>query len=509
MTVSDQTKPQGPPPRTARGLGLRNTSGRGNHCVLGMTAGTHARNDSFGEFVDAPVQGTDATSTTGPAPAAHDDGGVLDLRGVERQLDAAREAPLAEAMATEMVVPMAGATVVPDLVATEEPHSVTSESDQKESEPPAPGPASAASSSTSHWSSSLWNKLSSLSAFVDGSSDASAARHRPRRRPSVVHSASHRAPIRHGRMDMYDMPHWNRGQWSLSAEAEREREQRPVPVVLQDRREDTDAVVEPWHAARIHAQVPRRLRLGKTWKLIYSLDQHGASLATLYSRVDRAFDSGARSGAPAEGWLLGSSSAAQAAVLGKDTVTPKAAPLHIGGGVNLSAAGLVIAVCDAKGHVFGAFVNERLRIASHYYGNGECFLWKTVRRRLPKPPTETDGEARHDDDLHPDMAIEVFRWTGKNDYMVLSESNFLSVGGGDGRYGLWLDDTLVNGVSAKCPTFNNQVLCDDNESEALHATDTAETQPPADLLGHNDEAPQVQQDQFQILGVEVWAVGLD
>jgi hypothetical protein len=77
----------------------------------------------------------------------------------------------------------------------------------------------------------------------------------------------------------------------------------------------------------------------------------------------------------------------------------------------------------------------------------------------------------------------VFKWTGANDYMVLSEAGFLSVGGGDGRFGLWLDGALAHGVSARCPAFANDVLCD----AASHATEQ----------------------HFTCYGLEVWAVGSD
>ncbi|WFD20380.1 hypothetical protein MCAP1_002624 [Malassezia caprae] len=195
--------------------------------------------------------------------------------------------------------------------------------------------------------------------------------------------------------------HWNRGQWSLSAQAEREREKQPIPVALQ-------------------------------------------------------------------------------------------------------------AIRDTNNNVFGAFVNEPLHICSHYYGSGECFLWKTVQRRLPVPPSATDGDASQYDDLHPDLAIEVFRWTGKNDYMVLSESDYLSVGGGDGRYGLWLDEKLDKGLSAKCPAFHNEVLCNAQESSATHAVDNG-PKAPVDLLSDDlDKQPKAPETgKFHCLGVEVWAVGLD
>ena len=45
--------------------------------------------------------------------------------------------------------------------------------------------------------------------------------------------------------------------------------------------------------------------------------------------------------------------------------------------------------------------------------------------------------------------------------MILCDWNYLSLGGGDGKYGLWLDSTLEKGVSASCPTFGNEPLSED------------------------------------------------
>ena len=144
---------------------------------------------------------------------------------------------------------------------------------------------------------------------------------------------------------------------------------------------------------------------------------------------------------PSEAWLRGSSAAARSAALG--TSAPAACTsLTASATTSMMDCAVVLAVRDADDNIFGAFVNEPFHVASHYYGNGQCFLWKTVQRRLPAVPEITDGDASKHDDLHPDRAIEYFRWSGENDYMVLSESDYLSVGGGDGRYGVLLDVTL-------------------------------------------------------------------
>jgi hypothetical protein len=74
------------------------------------------------------------------------------------------------------------------------------------------------------------------------------------------------------------------------------------------------------------------------------------------------------------------------------------------------------------------------------------------------------------------IRFKAFPYSGVNDYMMLCETGFLSVGGGDGKYGLWLDDTFERGISSHCLTFGNEPLSDEGEK-------------------------------FDILGVEVWTIG--
>ncbi|KXS17175.1 TLD-domain-containing protein [Gonapodya prolifera JEL478] len=100
----------------------------------------------------------------------------------------------------------------------------------------------------------------------------------------------------------------------------------------------------------------------------------------------------------------------------------------------------VLCLRDQWGNVFGAYLSESPYVRKGYYGTGTCFLWK----QTPQPSDPTH--------------IEVFKSTGRNEYYILSEGNFLSVGGGDGRYGLYVDSSLDRGHSEKCLTFENETL---------------------------------------------------
>ncbi|KAF7799183.1 hypothetical protein EIP86_010414 [Pleurotus ostreatoroseus] len=123
--------------------------------------------------------------------------------------------------------------------------------------------------------------------------------------------------------------------------------------------------------------------------------------------------------------------------------------------------GALLIVRDSNEAVFGAWMGEGIKMSKgSYYGSGESFLWR----------------------ITPDNQLRVFKWSGKNDYVALCESEYISFGGGDGHYGLYLDDTLSDGSSARCPTFDNEPLCSPGPRQGEAIT-------------------------FECVGLEVWGVG--
>lgn len=81
-----------------------------------------------------------------------------------------------------------------------------------------------------------------------------------------------------------------------------------------------------------------------------------------------------------------------------------------------------------------------------------------------------------------------FKWTGANDYMILSDSTAsLSLGGGNGTFGLWMDANFEKGFSTHCPTFVNEPLCSDRcVKEGVDGR---------------------REGRFEVQAVECWAVG--
>ncbi|KAL3423969.1 hypothetical protein PVAG01_05716 [Phlyctema vagabunda] len=219
-------------------------------------------------------------------------------------------------------------------------------------------------------------------------------------------------------------------------------------------------------AEEIRLLVPPRLQLCEEWNLIYSLDQDGVSLGTLYKKCDDL--RGLRNG-------------------------------------------FVLVVKDGDGGLFGAYLTEAPHPAPHYFGTGECFLWRAsilstslVMRNLPPPPSSDTTNAQRTTTIgipNPGTAsatssllspqapsfpsgtstperirFKAFPYSGVNDYLMLCETGFLSVGGGDGKYGLWLDDSFEKGITSHCLTFGNEPLSEEGEK-------------------------------FGIIGVELWSIG--
>ena len=246
-----------------------------------------------------------------------------------------------------------------------------------------------------------------------------------------------------------------------------------TPLTLKYTRLSSTPLLSRSLAEEIRLLIPSRLQLVDDWKLAYSLDRDGASLSTLYQRCQ---DVSYRS----------------------------------------QRAGYILVVKDGSRHnsaIFGAYMTDPPKPWAHYYGTGECFLWKASLLStlpilpmsppaaaaspppsedlldlagLPPPPsadttnlqrfTTVRGEkkAKNADLLDvssdssfrsgtstPDrIRFKAFPYSGINDFMILCENGYLSIGGGDGHYGLWLDDSLEKGVSESCLTFGNEPLSD-------------------------------------------------
>ncbi|KRF79010.1 nuclear receptor coactivator 7 isoform X12 [Drosophila virilis] len=95
---------------------------------------------------------------------------------------------------------------------------------------------------------------------------------------------------------------------------------------------------------------------------------------------------------------------------------------------------VLIVIEDTEHNVFGALTSCSLHVSDHFYGTGESLLYK----------------------FNP--SFKVFHWTGENMYFIKGNMESLSIGAGDGRFGLWLDGDLNQGRSQHCSTYGNEPL---------------------------------------------------
>ncbi|XP_068407203.1 nuclear receptor coactivator 7 isoform X2 [Eschrichtius robustus] len=95
---------------------------------------------------------------------------------------------------------------------------------------------------------------------------------------------------------------------------------------------------------------------------------------------------------------------------------------------------VLLVIKDMDNQVFGAYATHPFKFSDHYYGTGETFLYT----------------------FSPNF--KVFKWSGENSYFINGDISSLELGGGGGRFGLWLDADLYHGRSNSCSTFNNDIL---------------------------------------------------
>ena len=68
---------------------------------------------------------------------------------------------------------------------------------------------------------------------------------------------------------------------------------------------------------------------------------------------------------------------------------------------------------DGDDGIFGAWIAEGMHLShGSYYGGGDSFLWKADKN-------SADGSG-----------VRVYKWTGRNDYVALCDTDGFSFGGG-------------------------------------------------------------------------------
>jgi hypothetical protein len=105
---------------------------------------------------------------------------------------------------------------------------------------------------------------------------------------------------------------------------------------LKGRNENTLPVLNEDLAEVIRSRLPNLLQEATTWKLLYSMDQHGATLSTLYRKIE-------------------------------------------------GQGPCVMVLKNSEGEIFGAFISEAFDPSNKgFFGSPECFLWKSDNYQFKK-----------------------------------------------------------------------------------------------------------------------------
>ncbi|KAL8711044.1 MAG: hypothetical protein Q9220_004425 [cf. Caloplaca sp. 1 TL-2023] len=257
-------------------------------------------------------------------------------------------------------------------------------------------------------------------------------------------------------------------------------------------------------AEEIRLLVPPRLQLAESWSLAYSLEEDGVSLTTLYQKC------GPYSLEKSSSVVLVIKDAAGGIFGAYLTDPPHPSPSFYGTGecflwrssILPTSAILSSLPPPPSAPESASLVGRSTTIASpksassssHHHNSLLSPLTTTTNptggttnsitndRRSPSPsaqhppPSSSSGTSTPGGGGETRIRFKAFPYSGINDYLIFCQPDFLSVGGGDGKYGLWLDGVLERGISSSCLTFGNEGLSEEGEK-------------------------------FEVVGVEVWEVG--
>ena len=95
-----------------------------------------------------------------------------------------------------------------------------------------------------------------------------------------------------------------------------------------------------------------------------------------------------------------------------------------------------------------------------YYGGPETCLFKMVQN--PTDNTRNDDEKRR-------SKVVCYKWSGLNRYIQLCDhqNKMIAIGGGNGSFGLCIQQDFQYGSTGTCATFNNEPLCPDEQFSIL------------------------------------------
>lgn len=271
-----------------------------------------------------------------------------------------------------------------------------------------------------------------------------------------------------------------------------------APCFISEKKYDQRTILDRRVAGQLRIHLPIIPRSSDFWTVLYGSNNDGFNLSTLHS--------------------LCAMRKSQLLVI---SALPYAQAKHPGPVCVPENAGA------PQNAVFGAFVNEGLKIDDDFYGSSSCFLWRrslnlgakssSLSRRsslsslssAPYDPSSlvpnseyapakstsatnqdikrgsaTPSNITSADDRSSQSAlspcVEVYHATGSDSKYIISDGSFIALGiGRMGKFGLWLSKHLDYGFTSPSATYGNPSLLD-GSSEGSH---------------------------FKVCSIEVWGLG--
>lgn len=126
------------------------------------------------------------------------------------------------------------------------------------------------------------------------------------------------------------------------------------------------------------------------------------------------------------------------------------------------------------------------------------------------PMTAPTGDSSNSDSgkrKKKQKVVQFWKWTGMNNYMILSEPGFIGLGGGDGKFGLWIHSDLERGHSERCATFDNEPLAAASHHPIQPQGGNNGSQASAGVSSQSP-SPKNDKGEFYCQTVEIWSVVL-
>jgi len=186
----------------------------------------------------------------------------------------------------------------------------------------------------------------------------------------------------------------------------------PVPA------EPNEIILNSYICNAIYHSFPKRLRIKRSLTLLYSLQNHGSSLSTFYERSNAGY-----------------------------------------------GTAQVLVIKDDNDNIFGCFTAEPFKINNGFYGTGESFLFKVQkpktlsrRKNFGINRVRSKDSAMSDDGGAQNGEVKIFPWAKTNYLFINSTNEYVAVGSGRGKFGIWCDGQFQRGQSYSTETYHNECL---------------------------------------------------